>query len=586
MAPQSKTKTNGRRTTKTSKSGKTTKSKNTRTRTTKMNGRKTKSTTKRNTKTTTKRGTKTTSKQNPKKTTKNTKNTKKEKKERKHRDINLHDKDILSDRIGFDIRISKVQNNLTNRIFNREAADAIKEIKEAKPLNHDLYKDEKDPNDEKKKIKKLVRRAGEEKHSFDDLDEDVLNYFHKAENDYMQDLEASEAKRKAEHEALIKSWQLWRKNPKAWKNHTVKGKKVNANKDPEEKFKKLESYRLYKEDPKAWANLTVNGKKINADKDPKVYFNPPPTEFRYDPKEIRDGFSIWRRAISLISRCRTKFNRRVAQKMTILMNRIAEQLIENSIYNTIAHKKRTINTKYALEESEGFEDRVPLARLIYNYDTYRNEVRRLNKPSPSEDEDEDDEPEMTEEELKEFEFRSKEFYGNLTDVRTAVMKRYESEHGSCGISGMNGKFREFLSRLLYEVIERFGRHLSYHIESNKIKTVTEAAYDDVLTHIFIHSGLDPEEMLEYTNERISKFDQYKLDRKEERKEGRKKEASKPSSRSKSSRSKSRNTKSVDEEERKESPEEKPKEDLEKSDSDDDSEISDSEDDDLYSEDDE
>lgn len=582
MAPQNKTtkRVNGRRTTKsktTSTKAKTTKPKTTTKR--KVNGRKTtKSKTKHNTKTTTKRVNKSTSKKNTKATKE-----KKEKKERKHRDINLHDKVILSDIIGFDLRISKVQNNLTNRIFNREAADAIKEIKEAKPLNHDLYVDEKDPNDEKKKVKKLVRKAGEEKHAFEELSEDVINYYHKAENDYMQDLEASETKRKAEHDALVKSWKLWRKDPKAWRNLTVKGKKVNANKDPAEKFKKLESYRLYKQDPKAWANLTVNNKKVNADRDPKVYFNPPPTEFCYDPKKVRHGFNIWRRAISLISRCRTKFNRRVAQKMTILMNRIAEELIENSIYNTIAHKKRTINTKYALEESEGFEDRVPLARVIYNYDTYRNEIRKLNKPAPSEDDEEEEEPEMTEEELKEFEFRSKEFYGNLTDVRTAVMKRYESENGSCGISGMNGKFREFLSRLLYEVIERFGRHLDYHIKSNKIKTVTEAAYDDALTHIFIHSGLDPEEMLEYTSERIAKFDQYKLDRKEERKEGRKKEASKSS---KSSKSKKNNKSEEDLEEEEEPGEEERKENLEKSDSDD-SEISDSDDEDAdpYSEDD-
>lgn len=258
-------------------------------------------------------------------------------------------------------------------------------------------------------------------------------------------------------------------------------------------------------------------------------------------KSENDGYSLnkvnddgtnkynqWTRATALVNKLCTRLSGNTRSIIACFLDRIVEQYALNGIHNCLAANRHIIQLPHALDQTDGFDERVPLDRYVRTFDNYTNahawikacvetraEVKELRDKGA-----EEIKYEMPEYPDPNYDHDFNNYVGDICRAvkrRLAKSKTTEAEKNQYEETSVGREFKRFCSYVVYESILRIGACLRQSVERSGVKTISDAMVFYVLQQIHNVCGMDYNETHQVLTTQLELFKQWKETRKEERK---------------------------------------------------------------------
>jgi hypothetical protein len=405
----------------------------------------------------------------------------------------INSKPVLAETTGINISPAKVKNIVSNYVLNKDACEALDEIKKARPHTVKKVVDGKDVTE---------NVAGVPVSS---LSQKTVDYVAFANNEYESIRRAEYAKRKisAMPEAARKAYTTAKNAAQDdhIKNHTKQYLNIDRS--------------------------TFNVDLFNSQYIPSFYDEYTKSKAASESADKNDE---WKRAIDKVTKLKNRFSTNSRVLLSAFIECIIKQLALNGTVCCVADQKKIIQLPHILDTSkEGFEKRFPLYPLIVNLDTFKKAHAYINNP-PSENvvskdsdvHDKNDKNVKVEKNTDiftldgisldtQYQFR---YYiaESCREIRMELAKNEVDADGNpmhvYNYTSVSKIFKNFCSTLVCEFLMRIGKMLGKEIETRGIKTVNDTIIGTVISHYHTVCGVDESNTLDFIRAVTARYYNY------------------------------------------------------------------------------
>ena len=242
-------------------------------------------------------------------------------------------------------------------------------------------------------------------------------------------------------------------------------------------------------------------------------------------------YDEWSRASALVNKLCTRLSGNTRSIVAAYLDCIVEQYTKNGIYNCLKEKRKIVQLRHALTQTEGFEKRVPLDQFVKTFKTYDNALCWVEEFSAAREHlkklKAEDKP------VDNFELPAYpetddqyDFSGYVGEICRSIKNNLTKEDlpepdiDATNIS-VSKEFRRFGSYLVYEAILRIGKCLAASVKRSNVKTVSDTSVWHTLDQIHNVCGSDFEPIRTTMVARLDKYEKWLAQRKKLRQDARK-----------------------------------------------------------------
>lgn len=423
----------------------------------------------------------------------------------------FNNKPILAKTMGINISPAKVKNIISNYVLNKDAYQALKELKNAKPSVTTKLVDGKEVSEETK---------GMPVSSLSKSTQDYISHAEKV-HDSIHREEYAKTKIALIPDNIRKEYILAKNNARE-----------------EHDKKNLEQYLNN-------SCSTFDVEQFNSNYIPNFYDEYNATKAASD---LKDNSDEWKKAMDKITKLKNRFSTNSRVFLSAFVECIVKQLSLNGTVCCVADNKKIIQLSHVLDTKvPGFEERFPLYPLIVNLDTFKQAQKYLANPgslktvedlAETSESSSDEKVEESDKKVKvekdndlfkldgvsselQYQFR----YYIAETCRETRIDLANTEVDSSGnlmsvynYTSVSKVFKNFCSTLVCEFLMRIGVMIKKEIETRGIKTVNDNIVGTVISHYHIVSGVDETKTVEFIRNVTSRYYKYINDRQQKRKD--------------------------------------------------------------------
>jgi hypothetical protein len=415
-----------------------------------------------------------------------------------------NDKPTLSEEAGINFSASRVKYCVANTVLNCAPYYAIKELKEAKPHVETKLVDEKEVTTDVPGV------------PISKLSDATINYIEFASNDYKTTKMNEYAKTKVA------------KFSEAEKTKYATAKKVFKDEHDRDEREKVF------EDAVAFDNTTFN-KSYDA-----TFYNEYETASKAELDA--DERSVWKRAIDLCTKEKTRYGQESRTILTTFAEYISMQIIQFGIRNCVASGKKIMKVDHLYNQPGSvFVDEFTLLPICSNLQSYQavgaylHKVDDVKVSNKAQDEESDslDVPSFDLDglqcwnltgDLSDTQMDYSQFCYYIGEITRTVRKQLAATEVDANGAPMeeyhyvsvSKDFKTCVSAMVTEILCRVARMIAVSIKQQGIKTVNNKVVESVLWHYFICIGVNSDSTFDFIRSASQKHKEYILKRQEKR----------------------------------------------------------------------
>jgi hypothetical protein len=244
--------------------------------------------------------------------------------------------------------------------------------------------------------------------------------------------------------------------------------------------------------------------------------------------EKYEKYNEWTRAMALVNKLCTRLSGNTRNLIACFVDRIVEQYADNGIHNCLLSERHIVQLHHALTQTDGFSERVPLHPFVSTLSNYsaavdwidncrdvREQVKQLK--AEGQEIESADLPEYPDPKYK-YDFEG--YVGEIcrsVKMRKAEKAETDAEKALYLETSVSREFKQFCSHIVYEAILRIGYSLRLSVKRSGVKTISDAMVQYVLEQIHAICGIDYSVTEKAMTERLTRFGEWRAERKDERK---------------------------------------------------------------------
>ena len=228
-----------------------------------------------------------------------------------------------------------------------------------------------------------------------------------------------------------------------------------------------------------------------------------------------DDADEWKLSAKLIKKLSSRLSGGLEVILALFLDYLVEQYIVNGVHNCLQHNKAIIQLSHALEQTEGFTDRVTLYPYVNTMNSYRvaQEYFAL-VANAKQQENETPVPKYCDFEGERFTGEEWNFESYINDLCQYVKNRLSAEQTTEEETQrylrlhVSKDFKRFFSRLVYDIVSRFGTCLRSDIQNRNVKTVSNKIISHSIETLHHNFGFDFQPVNSYITEHMVKYDSF------------------------------------------------------------------------------
>lgn len=229
-----------------------------------------------------------------------------------------------------------------------------------------------------------------------------------------------------------------------------------------------------------------------------------------------------KRALHLISKCRTRLSSDLKIYISAFMELMVNQLAKNALYNCFAHdKKKTLSVKHAISARTGdFENEFPLFNLLKLLDVYKRAVESNVEKTSTETSDESVELESKNTQANPYNFVY--HCGEICrEVRIQMAKDCaKNDNGEplydYDYAIVSNALRQFCSDVVTELTVKLSNMMKVQIDDKGAKTIKLKTAENTVKQLHVLLNIEQEPTFNFIKERVDRYVQFRVESKANR----------------------------------------------------------------------
>lgn len=241
-------------------------------------------------------------------------------------------------------------------------------------------------------------------------------------------------------------------------------------------------------------------------------------------------YNEWTRVAGLVNKMCIRLSGHTRVILACFLDRLVEQYTHNGIENCLEKGKNIVHVHHALGESTGFAERVPLDLFVRSFKNHAGayhwldqcaamtaERKRRREEGEAVDEEEPKHPDYLPALPMSNSFEG--YVGEICrSVKLHLAQQATTDEKKAQYLSINfaRDFKRFCSYIVYEAILRIGDSLRNAVRFQNVKTISDNMVYHVLQQIHSLCGVDYEQTETRMNERLTRFEAWRVERSEAR----------------------------------------------------------------------
>lgn len=409
----------------------------------------------------------------------------------------INTKPVISDVQGLNLSVAKVKNIIADLCINKDATDALNELRKMRVFADGEADDDEEESDGKKKKQK------EFTFSLEGVSETTQAFLADAQEEY----NASVRLAHAQH--VIKNFDAAQKAE-------YQAARQTAMHDFHESQKKNELF----------LQTSFEVDKFNEQYDSSIYDDMPDLDAW---KEL-ENMELFNHCAGVINKRKVRFNSESKIFITAFVEYVIKQLITNGTRNCIANKKKIIQLKHAVSE---INDDFTLFPFVSSTETCRKLMKygeeAFEKPADEEPEDEEEQEEPEEDDDADSTAESKPkrktsrvlqfkyYVGELCrGVRMELSHQDEDAEdfltSRFNQTSVSRAFKQFCSDVIIDMLHIFGRMLRMEVLTRDVKTVNYDIVSSLIYGTHIVHNVHYDDTVRFIQESYNKYNDFVAER--------------------------------------------------------------------------